>query len=86
MAELSGHHRDTVRRIFEHPTSHNIEWHDVASVLEAVADVENHSAGKIAVTVGAERMILDVPDGKDVDVDMLVALRRLLTAGGYDRA
>jgi len=29
--------RQRVERIFRHPVSHNIEWHDVLSLLEGVA-------------------------------------------------
>ncbi len=30
---LNNHHRDTLLQIFQHPTSHNIEWHAVLSLL-----------------------------------------------------
>jgi len=33
---LSNHHRNTLRQIFQHPVSHNIEWQAVVSLLEAV--------------------------------------------------
>ena len=29
--KLDGHHRATVRKIFQHPVSHNIQWHDVSN-------------------------------------------------------
>ena len=31
--KLNGHHRVTVEKIFQHPVSHNIQWHDVLSLL-----------------------------------------------------
>ena len=34
---LDSHHAATVEKIFQHPVSHNIEWHDVLSLLEGVA-------------------------------------------------
>jgi len=37
---LDGHHRATVEKIFTHPTGHNIQWHDVISLLEQVGTVE----------------------------------------------
>ena len=49
---LNNHHRDTVRQIFRHPVSHNIEWHAVVSLLEAVGTVTVRHDGKVAVTVG----------------------------------
>jgi hypothetical protein len=33
---LNNHHRTTLRQIFQHPVSYNIEWHAVMSLLEAV--------------------------------------------------
>jgi hypothetical protein len=80
---LSNHHRTTLRQIFQHPASHNIEWHAVVSLLEAVGSVERHHDGKVAVTVGPEKAFLDPPAHKDVDAQMVVDLRRLLSAGGY---
>ena len=63
---LDGRHRDTLRRIFEHPTSHNIEWHEVTSLLDAVGDVTVRHDGKVAVKVGPELEFLDAPAGKDI--------------------
>jgi hypothetical protein len=80
---LDGRHRDTLRRIFEHPTSHNIEWHEVMSLLEAVGTVTRHHDGKVAVEVGPEREFLEPPAGKDVDDQMVVDLRRMLRGAGY---
>ena len=80
---LDGRHRDTLRRIFEHPTSHNIEWHEVTSLLEAVGTVTVHHDGKVAVQVGPEREFLEPPVGKDIDDQMVVDLRRMLRGAGY---
>jgi hypothetical protein len=33
---LDSLHRATVEKIFGHPTSHNVQWHDVISLLESV--------------------------------------------------
>jgi hypothetical protein len=80
---LDGRHRDTLRRIFEHPTSHNIEWHEVTSLLEAVGTVTVRLDGKVAVKVGPELEFLEPPAGKDVDDQMVVDLRRMLRDAGY---
>ena len=81
--DLSSHHRHTLTKIFQHPTSHNIEWHDVLSLLDAIGSVERHRDNKVAVTVGSETRFFDVPEHKDLDVGLVVALRRLLTDAGY---
>jgi hypothetical protein len=80
--ELNHHQRNTLRKIFQHPASHNIEWHAVVSLLEAIGSVE-HREGKVAVTVGAETEFFDIPAHKEVGVQTVVDLRRLLATAGY---
>ncbi|HYB45897.1 MAG TPA: hypothetical protein VED20_00870 [Streptosporangiaceae bacterium] len=80
---LDNRHRNTLRQIFAHPVSHNIEWHAVASLLAAVGTVEDRHDGKVAVRVGSEAAFFDLPAGKDIDAQMVVDLRRMLTNAGY---
>lgn len=80
---LNNHHRDTVRKIFSHPTSANVEWRQVASLLEAIGTVEEEHNGKIKVTLGPETETLQRPRDKDVDVQMVLDLRRMLTGAGF---
>jgi hypothetical protein len=80
---LDGRHRDTLRQIFEHPVSHNIEWRAVMSLLEAVGTVTERHDGKVEVAVGPELAFLEPPAGKDIDAQMVVDLRRMLTSAGY---
>jgi hypothetical protein len=80
---LDNRHRDTLRQIMEHPTSHNIEWRAVMSLLEAVGEVTVRHDGKVAVKVGPELEFLDPPAGKDVDEQMVIDLRRMLANAGY---
>jgi hypothetical protein len=79
---LDNRHRNTVRQIFEHPVSHNIEWHAVTSLFDAIGTVTVHG-GKVTITAGAERQIFDHPVGKDIDAQMVVDLRHMLTKAGY---
>ena len=83
LPHLDNRHRNTLREIFQHPTSHNIEWHAVTSLLEAIGTVATHHDGKVTVTVGSQNEIFDPPAGKDIDVQMVVDLRRLLSSAGY---
>jgi hypothetical protein len=80
---LDNRHRDTLHQILQHPTSHNIEWHAVMSLLEAVGTVTTHHDGKVAVKIGDEQEFLDPPKGKDIDAQLVVDLRRMLTNAGY---
>ena len=68
---LSNHQRNTLREIFQHPVSHNIEWRSVVSLLETVGSVTEHHDGKLAVTLGPEsgatrRVLKGVRDGERV--------------------
>ena len=81
---LNNHHRATVRQIFEHPVSHNIEWHAVISLLEAIGSVTKHHNGKLGVAVGGQTAVFDPRAQKDVDEQAVIDLRHMLAAAGYD--
>jgi hypothetical protein len=82
-ASLNNHHRDTLRKIFSHPASGNLEWRQILSLLETVGTVEEEHNGKFKVTVGPETEMLARPRSKDVDKQMVVDLRRMLKGAGY---
>lgn len=81
---LTSHHRDTLLQIFQHPTSHNVEWHDVLSLLEAVGSVEQRHDNMFLFRLGPDTQVVTRPKGKDIDVEQLVDLRRMLSNAGYD--
>jgi len=72
---LSGHHRDTLLQILQHPAGHNIEWRAVLSLLDAVASVEEQRDGRFLVTLGEETETLERPRDKDIDLQQVVDLR-----------
>ena len=80
--ELGSHHRDTLKKLCNHPTSGNIEWRQVRSLLEAVGEVTEEHNGNLAVTLGGETEVLRPPHGKDIDRQLIVDLRRMLTRAG----
>jgi len=80
---LSNHHRNTLAKIFEHPVSHNIEWNDVVSLLEAVGTVSERRDGKLEVRLGGEVEFIEPPAGKDIDAQTVVDLRRMLRTAGF---
>jgi hypothetical protein len=79
---VSNHHRDTLEKIFEHPSSGNVEWRQVRSLLEAVGTVVQEPNAKLRVTLGPETEVITPPRGKDVDTQLLVDLRRMLRSAG----
>ena len=82
---LNGHQRDTLAHIFRHPSGHNIEWHSVLSLLNAVATVQETQKGHMVVTLGTETETFE-PCHKDIDTEQLANLRRLLKKAGYGPA
>ena len=80
---LNSHQQHTLMQILSHPAGHNIEWRSVLSLLEAVGSVKEHPEGRYLVTLGAETETFDRPRGKDIDVQQVVDLRRMLKNAGY---
>jgi hypothetical protein len=81
-AHLSSHHRATVEKIFAHPASGNIEWRQVLRLLETIGTVTEERNGKVKVTVGPETEVFHPPRGKDIDVQLISDLRRMLEQAG----
>src|SRR5271166_5359671 len=82
-SHLNNRHRDTLLQIFQHPTSHNIEWRAVLSLLEAVGSVEQRHDGKYLVRVGAESEVFTPPKHKDIGIQEVLDLRRMLNGAGF---
>jgi hypothetical protein len=80
---LDNRHRNTLHQIFAHPVSHNVEWHAVLSLLDAVGTTEERHDGKVLVKVGSQEAFLDPPADKDIDAQMVVDLRHMLAEAGY---
>jgi hypothetical protein len=80
---LNSHQRDTMAHIFRHPLSHNIEWHAVLSLLQAVGTVQETHRGNYLVTIGGETETFEPPRQKDISAEQVASLRRLLRKGGY---
>lgn len=81
---LNNHHLNTLSVIFAHPVSHNVRWHDVLSLLEAVGEVEERHDGRFKVTIGSETEVIDRPKHKDIGTEMVVDLRRMLDHAGFN--
>ena len=81
-AHIGSHHRDTIEKIFSEPPNRNIEWRQVVSMLEAVGTVKHEHNGKLKVTLGPETEVLPAPHAKDVDIQIVHDLRRMLKQAG----
>lgn len=79
---LNHHHQITVEAIFHRPAGHNIEWHDVLSLLENVGTVVKETNDRFTVTVGSETITFDEPRHHDVSVQQVENVRRMLDHAG----
>jgi hypothetical protein len=82
-SHLNNHHRDTLAAVFAHPTSHNIRWVDIVSLVGAVGEIEEKHDGRFRVTIGHETEVFDRTHGKDVTMEQITDLRRMLTHAGF---
>ena len=80
---MNAEHEDTLEKILNHPASGNVEWRQVRSLLEAVGTVTDQHNGRVEVALGDETEVFDPPKDKDVDKQMIVDLRRMLTNAGF---
>jgi hypothetical protein len=81
---LNSDHRDVLKRLFAVPPSENVKWRQVRSLLEALGAVTEERNGKLKVELGGETEVLQPPDDKDVDRQMIVDLRRMLANAGLE--
>ena len=78
-AGLNSDHRDVLKRLFAVPASENIEWRQVRSLLETLGAVTEQHNGKLKIELGGEVETIVPPRGKDVDRQLIVDLRRMLS-------
>ena len=63
---LNGSQLRTYERIFQHPISHNLGWHDVLGMFRQLGSVETESNGNLKVTRNGQFMVLKPSTSKDV--------------------
>lgn len=83
---LNGHHRVTLATIFSHPAPHNVEWHDVLSLLEHLGTATPRHGGGYTVVIGDDQIQLAHPHGHDVVDEDLRHLRTFLARAGLQPA
>lgn len=78
-ASLAGPHQRTLDRIFQHPISHNLVWHDVHALLGEIAEVKKEHNGSLKVTRNGQTLFLHPTSKKDVtEMDEVMNLRHFL--------
>ena len=80
--KLDSHHRVTAERMFRHPTSHNIQWHDVFSLLEVIGDGRETTHGSYEFKVDDTVHLFAAPLGRDLTDRHIVEIRKVLRQVG----
>jgi hypothetical protein len=81
--QLMGSHRKTYEAIFRHPAAHNLQWRNVRSMLDVMAEIVQDPNGNLRVTPTGQTLLLPPPRHKDVaEVDELVEIRHFLERSG----
>lgn len=83
--KLSGHHATTLAKIFGHPVSHNVEWHDVRSLLEHVGEVQEERDGRLRVTIAGSTRVFESLHNHHrhaLDEQQVLDVRRMLADVG----
>jgi len=80
--QLNGHHRKTLAAILAHPAPHNVEWHDVLSLLNNLGSATERHGGGFEVTIGTDHLMLAKSHDKSPGPDDMRHLRSFLTKIG----
>ena len=80
--KLDHHNRLTAERVFRHPASHNIQWHDVESLLAQLGETRETSHGSLEVTIGEQTSFLGGPRHRELTEQHVVDLRKILRGAG----
>jgi hypothetical protein len=78
VTKMDHHNRQTAERIHRHPTSHNIQWHDVQSLLDFVGECRETSHGNVEVTCGEITGFVNGPIHRELSIDQVVQVRHFL--------
>lgn len=82
LSKLDHHHRLTVAKIFGHPLSRNIQWHDVESLLDRIGVITLSHRGNVNLTIGSEVHSLGKVRGHDLSEDQVIRVRHILKEVG----
>lgn len=76
---LTGSHLRAYQKVFQHPMSHSLNWHDVHAMFRQLAQVDEETNGNLKVTRNGHTLVLDPPRAKDVSApDEIMSLRHFL--------
>jgi len=77
--QLSSTHQKTYNAVFQHPIAHNLQWHDLRSLLSTLADETEERNGNLKYTRHNQTLTIHPPLHKDAsNVKELMKIRHFL--------
>jgi len=83
-----GHkHAHTLQQVFQHPASHNLQWHDVIALVKESGTVHEEENGRLTCMLnGVSEVFHPSRDKKDVsDVQQVMDIRHFLERAGFKK-
>lgn len=78
-ASLTGTQQRTYQRIFQHPVSHILAWHEVFRMFRHIGQVEEEHNGGVKLTRNGQSLLLHPRRPKDTaDIEEIMAVRHFL--------
>ena len=78
-AKLLGTHKSTYDAVFQHPIARNLQWRDIRSMLNALADETQEHTGNLKFTRNGQTLTIHPPQRKDFsDIHELMQIRGFL--------
>lgn len=85
LQKLDHHHRLTLNKLFGHPLSRNIQWHDVECLLERLGSVGVSHRGNVTFQFEGTVTSLGKARGHDLTETQVIQVRHLLESLGLHR-
>lgn len=83
---LNHKHLHTLSQIFQHPTSHSLEWHDVIALMEHLGKVEEKDNGNVTFAIKDVSRVFHRPQGKEIsETEQVLDLRHFLRSAGVGK-
>ena len=80
--KLDNRHRAIAQKIYGHPLNHNIQWHDVCSLLERFGDVFETHNGNWALSLSGDVVSFGSIRTRDLTEDQVIRVRHFLDSVG----